>query len=96
MAIKINQPRKGRSFTRLIAVVVIFGVVFAAIYFLFFAPAPGFDYIAPSELERNEELASFDLDPKTVFNSDEFQSLEVFRVETGEGNFGRTNPFVAP
>lgn len=95
MAIVIPKQNKGGSFSRILMIVVILGILGMAAYYLFFAPTPAFDYIAPSALQETAELSRFDMDPDSVLNSTEFRSLRKINGLPTGGAFGRTNPFLS-
>src|SRR5689334_16513352 len=96
MAIVIQkQSRGGGGFLRLIMVIIILGILGIAAYYLFFAPTPAFDYIAPPSLQQAAELSNFDLDPDAVIKSSEFRSLTPINGLPTGGTFGRENPFLA-
>lgn len=73
---------------------VVLGVLFIGAYYLFFAPTPAFDYIAPTPLQQATELSNFDLDPDTVLKSSQFRSLTPINGLPTGGAFGRSNPFL--
>ncbi len=73
---------------------VVFAVLLIGVYFLFFAPTPAFDYIAPVPLQEAAALSSFDLDPSSVLESSEFRSLRKINGLPTGGTFGRSNPFL--
>lgn len=94
MAITVKQRKSPFSLTGVFGFLITIGVLALAAYYLFFAPTPAFEVIIPGPLERTQTISTFDLDPKTVFNSPEFRSLDSYdKLPTG-GTFGRPNPFL--
>ncbi len=93
MAIIIEQNKKKISwfgiFTTLFFVVLILG----GGYFLFFAPIPGIEVVAPSGLESAVDLAKITFDPSGVVNSRQFKSLKIYTGLPSVGGLGRSNPF---
>lgn len=79
---------------RLLVTLVVVGIFFVAAYYLFFAPTPAFDYIAPAPLQQTAELSNFDLEPSVVLDSAEFRSLRKINGLPTGGSFGRDNPFL--
>ncbi len=75
-------------------ILVILVVLGAAAYFLFFAEAPAFDYIAPASLQQAAQLSSFDLEPSAILESPEFRNLRKINGLPTGGTFGRENPFL--
>lgn len=94
MAIVVPKQRSG-GLMRFFTFIVILGVLLVASYYLFFAPTPAFDYIAPASLQEAEQLSRFDLEPSTVLESAQFKSLRKINGLPNGGTFGRANPFVA-
>ncbi len=80
--------------TGLLTFLVIAGILAAAAYYMFFAPTPGFETIVPSDLKRTQTISTFDLDPKSVFNSPQFKALDKYNGLPTGGTFGRENPFL--
>lgn len=79
---------------RLVTFMVVLGILFIAAYYLFFAPTPGFDYIAPESLREAEQLSRFDIEPSVVLESNQFKSLRKINGLPTGGTFGRSNPFL--
>jgi hypothetical protein len=95
MAIVIPKQSAGGGLSKIIMFVAIIGILLLAMYFLFFAPTPAFDYIAPQSLQQAAQLSQFDMDPDTVLDSAEFRSLRKINGLPTGGTFGRTNPFLS-
>jgi hypothetical protein len=94
MAIVIPKQSGGGGVMKLIMFLIVLAVLFAVAYYLFFAPTPAFDYIAPGSLQQTVELSNFNLEPDTVLKSSQFRSLTpIHGLPTG-GTFGRENPFL--
>jgi uncharacterized protein involved in outer membrane biogenesis len=96
MAIVIQDKRSGGGLGGLILVAFIIIVVAAAAWYLFFAPRPAFDVIIPAALQKTQTIATFDIDPSSVFDSPQFKVLKKPIIQNGGGTFGRENPFIAP
>lgn len=94
MAIQIQQHSGGASIMRMIVALVVLVVLGAGTYYLFFAPAPGFDYIVPKSLQETTSLSKFALDPNDVLDSPEFKSLAPIQGLPSGGSIGRANPFL--
>ncbi len=94
MAILVQQQRRGMGLAGMITFLVILVILGFAVYYLFFAPTPGFDVIIPAPLERTQTISTFSLDPSTVFDSPAFKSLKKITGAQNSGSFGRDNPFL--
>lgn len=93
MAIVIEQNKKRFSWFGFFITLFFFGVIFAGGYYLFFAPTPGIEILAPLPLQSAAELARLTFDPASVVNSREFKRLKIYTGVPSTGVLGRSNPF---
>lgn len=78
----------------MITFVVSISVVVGVIYFLFFAPVPGIEVIAPASVVSTSELSGIEFSPESVVNSDKFRLLRRYTGQASIGQVGRDNPFI--
>jgi len=91
MAILI-QEQQAFNWKALVIFMVSLAVVGGLIYYLFFAPVPGIEFIAPASIKSTTELSNVELDLGVST-----ELIKNFRRYTGQpsvGQIGRENPFV--
>jgi len=93
MAIIIEQKREPFNWFGFFTVIFLLLVIFGGAYYLFFAPAPGIEIIAPLPLEQAGELSRIQFDPAAVVQSPQFKRLKVYSGLPGVGVLGRSDPF---
>ena len=94
MAIIVEQnKKKGMSWLVILVVLFLMAIIFAGGYYLFFAPTPGIEVVAPLGLRSAVDLSKITFDPSSVVNSQQFKSLKVYTGLPSVGNLGRSNPF---
>lgn len=93
MAIVLEEGRKF-NWKGVITGTAVLAVIAAGLYFLFFAPVPGIEVIAPPAVQSAAELSAVQFDPASVVNSDDFRALRRYTGEPTVGQIGRVNPFV--
>ncbi|OGY63426.1 MAG: hypothetical protein A3I89_00005 [Candidatus Harrisonbacteria bacterium RIFCSPLOWO2_02_FULL_41_11] len=96
MAIILEEKQQfnWRAFAAVIAIVLFLG---AGAYYLFFAPVPGIETIAPSQLKSTKELSGIDFQSDLNRVTSELPPGGKFRNYIGQpsvGITGRTNPFL--
>jgi hypothetical protein len=62
-------------------------------YFLFFAPTPGIELIAPIELQSAERLSAVKLDSAAIVNDPVLKTLRQYGTPPLTQTSGRRNPF---
>lgn len=77
-----------------IIIAVIILIVLGTVYFVFFAPTPGFDVIAPPPLQAVGEISRKQINSENVLNSQAFRNLRPYAPSPTIGLVGRTNPFL--
>lgn len=93
MAIVFETGRRMNWRGIIIAAVILIAIA-AVLYYLFFAPVPGIEVIAPTAVKTAAELSVVEFDPASVVNSNEFRSLRRYAGSPSVGQIGRTNPFI--
>jgi len=93
MAIILEGKRKF-NFWYWAAVGLVLAVLLAGSYFLFFAPVPAIEVVAPVSTRSAAEISSVDFDPASLVNSDAFRSLRRYTGTPTTGQTGRPNPFI--
>ena len=95
MAIVLEEKKKKVNWFAIGVFLFLFAVVIIGGYYLFFAPIPGIETIAPSILRDTSELAKIDLDPSQVINNAVLKNLRQHGGLPSVGNLGRDNPLVS-
>lgn len=72
----------------------VIAAVTVGVFYLFFAPTPGFEVIVPAPLQGANQLSIIEVDPTTVINSKGFRTLRSYTGLLGVGSVGRANPFL--
>lgn len=93
MAIVIEQNKKKVSWFGILVTLFFVLLILFGGYFLFFAPTPGIEVVAPSGLKSAIDLSKITFDPSSVVNSRQFKSLKIYTGLPSVGNLGRSNPF---
>ncbi len=94
MAIVIEQNKKKFSWFGIFTIIFFVMLILFGGYFLFFAPTPGIEVVAPSGLKSAVDLSKITFDPSSVVNSRQFKSLKIYTGLPSVGVIGRSNPFV--
>jgi len=96
MAIIIEEQRRKINWFALALILLLVAIIGAAIYYLFFAPIPLVERVAPPRLKSLQELSSIKLQPETIINDSRFQILKQYvnPIEIQTNSIGKTNPFV--
>jgi len=95
MAVILEQPKRKTNWLALAVFIFLFLVIIGGGYFLFFAPTPGIEIIAPSQLEELSGLAGAEFDPAKLINDPIFKGLRQYGSLPSVGQLGRDNPFVS-
>ena len=93
MAIIIEQNKKKAGWFGILVTLLLTAIILAGGYYLFFAPTPGIEIVAPLALRSAVNLSKITFDPASVINSRQFKSLKVYTGLPSVGNLGRSNPF---
>lgn len=94
MAIVIEQNKKKFSWYGVLVTLFFLTIILVGGYYLFFAPTPGIEIVAPNSFQSAVNLARITFDPASVVNSSQFKSLRVYTGLPTVGNLGRNNPFL--
>jgi len=94
MAIVIEEEKNGTSVMGVVMWVVVFAIIIAAVYYVFFAQPQLVEVVAPANFKNINPLANINLNPEDVVNSRNFQSLKQYVTPSSPENFGRSNPFL--
>ncbi|MBM3281593.1 MAG: hypothetical protein FJY91_02515 [Candidatus Harrisonbacteria bacterium] len=93
MAIIIENRKSNFNFFTFLFFIFLFFVVIGGAYYLFFAPTPGIEIVAPSSLQSSEEIADVKFDPGSVIGDPVLKNLRQFGAPPEPGDLGRSNPF---
>lgn len=95
MAIILKEQKRKANWFAIVVFLFLLVVILITAYFLFFAPVPGIETIAPtglksvSQLSKEAEL----FDPTTVVSDPVLKTLRQYGGLPSTGNLGRANPF---
>lgn len=93
MAIIVEQQQRKINWFAIVIFVFLLAVIFGGGYFLFFAPTPGIEIIAPTDLASAEKLSELTLDPSQVINNPALKGLRQQGTVPSTGTLGKQNPF---
>ncbi len=93
MAILVNDNSQARPKGKLITVIVVVVLLGLGVYYLFFAPTPFIEVVAPDQLRPITNISKIQLDPSKILNSPIYQSLREQVPAPAAGSAGRPNPF---
>lgn len=93
MAIVVEEERRGPGIFSILGVVLVLGILFGGTYYLFFAPAPLVEIVAPQELEATSAVSKIELNFTGVTDSNLYRALKQYVQEPELGSAGRPNPF---
>ncbi len=94
MAIIIEEEKKKINWFALAVIILIIATIITATYYLFFAPTPLIERVAPTRLQSLQELSNIRLQPETIVNNPKFQILKQYVNPIEIGQVGKSNPFV--
>lgn len=94
MAIVIEQNKKRSGWFGILAALFFLTIIVGGGYYLFFAPLPAIEIVAPLPLQSAVELSQLTFDPSSVVNSREFKRLRIYASVPSTGYLGRGNPFL--
>ena len=96
MAIVIEEEKRKINWFALAVIILIIATIITATYYLFFAPTPLIERVAPARLQSFQEISNIRLQPEAVVNNPNFQILKQYvnPIEIQSGSIGKTNPFV--
>jgi hypothetical protein len=95
MAIVIENRKSNFNFFSFLFFIFLFVVVIGGAYYLFFAPTPGIEIVAPSSLESSEKIADVKFDPSSVIGNPALKNLRQYSAPPEPGDLGRNNPFAS-
>lgn len=95
MPIIIEQQKRKTNWLGALVFIFLLIVIVGGGYFLFFAPTPGIEIIAPSQLEEVSGLAEAQFDPTKLINDPVLKSLRQYGTQPSPGPLGRDNPFIS-
>lgn len=93
MAIIIEEEKRKINWFALAVVILIVVTIIGVIYYLFFAPIPLIEKIAPPRLQSLKEVSSMELRPESVIQNSTFQILRQYANPIEIGPTGKQNPF---
>lgn len=96
MAIILQEQKRTTSWFAVIVFLFLLAVVLITAYFLFFAPVPGIEAIAPSSLKSVTQLSqeAEEFDPASITADPVLKTLRPHGGLPNVGNIGRDNPFL--
>jgi len=99
MAILVEEEKKSSGVLALLGWLVVIGIIFASVYYVFFVVPPSAVILPTGNLKNISSVSQLNVNPQDVLGSGEFQSLKQYvapPVATGPAAVGRPNPFLAP
>jgi uncharacterized membrane protein YukC len=94
MAIVIEEEKREINWFSIGIIILIISTVIIAAYYLFFAPVPFIEKIAPARLQSLQDLSMIKLEPEAIVSSPNFQILRRYVNPIEIGPVGKNNPFV--
>jgi len=94
MAIVIEEEKRKINWLSIGIIILIISTVVIAVYYLFFAPVPFIEKIAPARLQSLQDLSMIKLEPEAIVSSPNFQILRRYVNPIEIGPVGKNNPFV--
>ncbi len=88
-----QKQTRGSNWFAISVFAFIFGLILLGGYFLFFAPTPLIDTIAPSGLVTAEKISEVTLDSSKIVNDPVLKTLREYGTVPSIGTVGRPNPF---
>ncbi len=99
MAIVISEEEKRINWKVLIGILVVFIILGASTYYLFFSPTPFIESIAPPpELKKISDISEITIDKSTIQQVTDHPVrilLKNYVAPPAPGTFGRPNPFLS-
>ena len=99
MAIIVETEKKNSNILTFFGWLIVVAIIIAAAYYIFFVTPPPASITPAGSLQGVEALPAATVNPQTLLNDQEFQSLQQYVGEptsTGPVPVGRANPFIAP
>lgn len=96
MAIIVEEERKRGSPARAVLWMTVLIILGIAAYYIFLARPQTIEIVAPPGFGTLEPLAEAQVNPESIVNSADFQSLKQYVSLPEPGNAGRINPFIPP
>ena len=93
MAIIAEEAKKPTNWTAIIFILILIAVVGTLVYYLFLAPTPGIEVIAPAALKEASQILTSPLDVNTVLNHKVFKNLLPPPSPLIVSGLGKENPF---
>ena len=94
MAIIIEEEKRKINWFALAVIILIIATIITATYYLFFAPTPLIERVAPARLQSLQELSHIRWQPEAIINNPNFQILKQYVNPIEIGPVGNTDPFV--
>jgi hypothetical protein len=95
MAIAIKEEKKPINWLPIVFVLILIVVIGILVYYLFLAPTPGIEIIAPTSLKEAGQILSTPLDIPSVRDHRVFKTLLPYVPPITVSNLGRENPFTS-
>jgi len=93
MAIVVEEPKPGLDFKKIVTGLIIFLMLGASVYFLFFKTPPLIEVVIPSQFKQIHEMSRINLISKSIFENPVYQNLRDYSSPLTIPELGRANPF---
>jgi len=94
MAILVEGGKKSSNWVVTVSMLVIFVVILAGVYYVFFQKPKLIEVVTPRSLEDLSGLAKVSsFKPEAVIDSSAFKSLRSYAQDISTSTIGRDNPF---
>jgi len=94
MVFFLEKPRPPRNWGTTMGTIILIGLLFFGVYFLFFKKPVLIEMAIPAPVEETRQLSKITFDPLSVQNSEVFKSLRQYSSLPTPGELGRANPFL--
>lgn len=93
MAIVIEEQNKKGGLFNILVMILIAGILGAAVYYLFFTEVPLIDKFAPLSIKSLREISSIKITPDKIANDPNISILKQYGSPVSGATAGRSNPF---
>lgn len=94
MAITFEKEKKPFGVVRLVITIAAALLIIGGAYFLFFAPTPGIEALAPSEQRLASQISKLELNTQPAVEAFTSGRLKKYAGPPITGQVGRLNPFI--
>lgn len=95
MAIIVEEVKPPKNWGMIISVIILIGLLFAGVYFLFFKKPVLIEMVIPSPAKTTQQLSQMKFDILSLQNNELFKSLRQYSSLPTAGELGRANPFLS-